>query len=176
MRGQFALIAPWTLVFRCRPGSRMCSRRMLLGYPKFQGIPSVPLPCSQTPVGLSLQAIAECRCCPRLSDDEGSNGYHCIEAQSHGFGPCSIRLPSCARPAGSLRLAVSAALRLVPPSRVTTQCSLPTGGQPLPGGSVYPLGSDNMFQSISISMFYIFVLMFLVYLGATDILTSTGKS
>jgi hypothetical protein len=125
---------------------------MLFGYPKFQGTPSVPLPCSQTPVGLSLQAIAECRCCPRLSDDEGSNGHNCIEAQSHGFGTCSIRF--------------------VPPSRVTTQCSLPAGGQPLPGGNGYPLGSDNMFQSISISMFYIFVLMFLVYLGATDILTS----
>ncbi len=129
----------WTLFNRGRPSSGILVEEEI-GSPKFLENPSVPLPCSQTPVGLSLQAIAECRCCPRLSDDEGSNGYHGIEAQSHGFGTCSIRF--------------------VPPSRVTTQCSLPAGGQPLPDGSGYPLGSNNVFRSISISMFYIFFLTF----------------
>lgn len=43
------------------------------GYPKFLVNPLLPLPCSQTPVGCPCQALAACPCCPRLSDDEGSN-------------------------------------------------------------------------------------------------------
>ncbi len=97
------------------------------GPPKFPVNPSMPLPCSQTPVGCPRQAFAASPCCPRLSDDEGSNTDHYFEAQSHGFGIRSIRF--------------------VPPSLTTTQCSLPAGGQPLPDGIGYPLGSCKMFQS-----------------------------
>jgi hypothetical protein len=50
-----------------------------------------------------------------------------FEAQSHGF--CT----HC--------------LRFVPPLLTTTQDSLPAGGYPLPGGSGYPLGSVERFQT-----------------------------
>ena len=67
--------------------------------------PNVPVPCSQTPAGPLLLASTELRCCPRCPDDEGSSNSHYFEAQSHGFG--------------------TGCLRFVPPSRATTQNSLP---------------------------------------------------
>jgi len=57
--------------------------------------------------------------------NEGNPRGKTFEAQFHGFGARCQRLPRCARPAGSLWLAVSASLRLMPASRLTMHDSLP---------------------------------------------------
>lgn len=72
--------------------------------------------------------LAALRFCPRGQDYEGSNIDHYFEAQSHGFSTRSIRF--------------------VPTSLPTTQCSLPAGGQPLPGGVLFPLGPCIAFPSL----------------------------
>ena len=75
------------------------------GSRKFPGNPSASLPCSQTPVGLPRQAFAACRCGPRPGENEGTGVEEIFEAQSQGFD--------------------ARCLRFVPPSRTTTQNSLP---------------------------------------------------
>ena len=72
--------------------------------------------------------LAALRFCPGGQDYEGSNIDDFFEAQSHGFSTRSIRF--------------------VPPSLTTTQCSLPAGGQPLPGGILFPLGPCIVFPRL----------------------------
>lgn len=72
--------------------------------------------------------LAALRFCPRGQDYGGSNIDHYFEAQSHGFSTRSIRF--------------------VPTSLPTTQCSLPAGGQPLPGGVLFPLGPCIVFPRL----------------------------
>jgi len=75
------------------------------GSPMFSGNPIVLLPCSQTPAGPLRLALTALWCCPRLSNNEGSNDVVDFGAQSHGFG--------------------TGCLRFVPPLLTTTQDSLP---------------------------------------------------
>jgi hypothetical protein len=71
----------------------------------FPGNPNVLLPCSPTPAGPRRLAFTALRCCPRHSNNEGSNVAVNFGAQSHGFG--------------------TGCLRFVPPFLTTTQDSLP---------------------------------------------------
>ena len=57
--------------------------------------------------------------------NDGNPRGKTFAAQFHGFSARCQRLPRCARPAGSLWLAVSASLRLMPASRLTMHDSLP---------------------------------------------------
>jgi len=107
-----------------------------------------PLPWSRTPVARpSLATSHEVRTGPRWADAKTmtcrAKRHHSSEALLHGprndgnprgktsresatsvSARCQ-RLPRCARPSGSLWLAVSATLRLMPASRMTMHDSLP---------------------------------------------------
>ena len=81
--------------------------------------PLVHLPCSQTPAGPPRQAHGGVSVLPSHSKkSKAPTNMNTFEAQSHGF--CT----DC--------------LRFVPPSRTTTQNSLPVVSQTLPGGFSHP--------------------------------------
>jgi hypothetical protein len=103
------------LVYRFRPLAPVGSRgRSQSDLSSSQGTRSCLCPALRPRSDLRAKPVAALRCCPRGFDDEGSNVDLYFEAQSHGFSTRSIRF--------------------VPTSLPTTQCSLPVGGQPLPGG------------------------------------------
>jgi hypothetical protein len=65
---------------------------------------------------------------------------------------------------GSITRLSHRSIRFVPPSLTTTQCSLPAGGQPLPGGLLVPLGPCFVFPSLAFGFDYMIFLTFWVYL------------
>ena len=117
-----------------RPGAldqpaapRAGHRAETAGPPRFLENPSVLMPCSSTPVGPPRQACSTLRCClPWL-----------LQRRLPRLPPSGLNHTACS-------LAVYASS---PRSLVTTQDSLPTAGQALPGGTAYPLGSLAGFQS-----------------------------
>ena len=118
--------------------------RKTVGSLKFPGYPFVLLPCSRTPVGSSRQAFCGVSILPPL--------FRLRRLQHRSLFRGSItRLWHCS-------------IRFVPPSLTTTQCSLPAGGQPLPGGLLDPLGPCFVFPSLAFGFDYMIFLTFWVYL------------
>jgi hypothetical protein len=103
----------YPLLFRCslRPEDA-------LGSPKFPANPSCIRPALRPRLGLHARLLAAFRCCPRALRRQRPQKDITHAAQSHGF---------CTR-----------CLRFVPPSRTTTQNSLPVASQALPGGFSHP--------------------------------------
>ena len=56
-----------------------------------QGIRSIPLPCSPTPAGPADLTMTANQCCPHHSENEDTNVYVDLEAQSHGFSIRCLR-------------------------------------------------------------------------------------
>jgi hypothetical protein len=135
----------WALVFRFRHLLRFfLFWRKTVGSLKFPGYPFVLLPCSRTPVGSPRQAFYGVSILPPI------------------FRLRRLQLRSLFR--GSITRLSHRSIRFVPPSLTTTQCSLPAGGHPLPGGLLIPLGPCFVFPSLAFGFDYMIFLTFWVYL------------
>jgi hypothetical protein len=84
------------------------------GSPKFPANPSCICPALRLRPGLHARLVTAFRYCPRAVGRRGPRRGITFEAQSHGF--------------------CTGCLRFVPPSRTTTQNSLPVVSQTFPGG------------------------------------------
>ena len=88
------------------------------GSPKFPANPSCICPALRLRPGLHARLVSACRCCPRTEGRRRPRHGRTFEALSHGF--------------------CTGCLRFVPPSRVTTQNSLPGVSQPCRVGFSMP--------------------------------------
>ncbi len=112
----------WALVYRSRRTTPVLSiEGSQSDLSSSQGTLSCFCPALRPRSDLRAKPFAALRFCPAVRTTKAPASGHFFEAQSHGFSTRSIRF--------------------VPPSLTTTQCSLPAGGQPLPGGVVQPTGS-----------------------------------
>ena len=112
------------------PRFRCLRPKDAFGSPKFPANPSVPLPCSRTPVGPRASLCTALRCwspqnaTSRTPDDDMS-----FVALSHGLS--------------------TGCLRFVPPSRTTTQNSLPAADRPFRVGFFMPTEFVRRVSSLS---------------------------
>jgi hypothetical protein len=119
----------WALVFRFRHTAPVRSKgRSQSDLSSSQGTLSCLCPALRPRSDLHAKPLRRFDSAPAVLTTKAPTSDHYFEAQSHGFSTRSIRF--------------------VPTSLPTTQCSLPAGGQPLPGGVLYPLGPCTVFPSL----------------------------
>ena len=102
------------------------------GPPRFLGIPRARMPRSRTPVESRCQALSDTSMLPSAV------------VTASASTPSNFR-GSITQPARSLCTLRGAGYPL------TTQHSVPAGGQPLPGGAVYPPGCSEDFRACHLS-------------------------